>query len=75
MLIIATNNNNNNSKMSSPVLSVHNYINGKFVPHGDDTRWIESCNPATGEVNARLPDSGAIEVQLAVHAAREAFHR
>lgn len=61
--------------MSSPVITVLNYINGKFVQPDEDTRWIESYNPASGEVNARLPDSGAIEVQLAVHAAKEAFLR
>ena len=49
---------------------VANYINGKFVP---TDQYIDSFDPSTGEVWARIPDSGEREVDAAVSAAKAAF--
>ncbi|WP_435878102.1 aldehyde dehydrogenase family protein, partial [Streptosporangium canum] len=38
-----------------------------------DGRTLDSVNPATGEVWARVPASGRADAEAAVAAAREAF--
>ena len=53
-------------------LLVQNFIAGNFVPI---RRAMESFNPATGEVWARIPDSSKLEVDAAVSAAVRAFPR
>lgn len=47
-----------------------NYADGAFVDGGSDL--IDVINPATGAVIARVPESNAIEIDLAVAAARAA---
>ncbi|MFG1710857.1 aldehyde dehydrogenase family protein [Nonomuraea sp. M3C6] len=47
-----------------------NLIGGELVPAA---RMMDSVNPATGEVWARVPASGPEEAEAAVAAAREAF--
>ena len=48
-----------------------NFIGGKWVdPHGD---YIESRNPATGDLVARAPKSSTDEVGHAIEEARKAF--
>lgn len=49
-----------------------NYINGQLVPPAED-RWLDDYNPATGRVYARIPDSGADDVEAAYRAASAAF--
>ena len=50
-----------------------NYIGGRWVPAGAESSALDVTNPATGEVLARVPLSGAADVDAAVAAAREAF--
>ena len=50
-----------------------NYIGGRWVPAGAESSALDVTNPATGEVLARVPLSGAADVGAAVSAAREAF--
>ena len=52
------------------VIKLKNYINGEFV---DSTSELDSVNPATGEVIAKLPDSTDKDVDAAVKAAKAAF--
>ncbi|MFG6191182.1 aldehyde dehydrogenase family protein [Nonomuraea sp. JJY05] len=49
-----------------------NLIGGELVP-ASDGRTLDSVNPATGEVWARIPASGAPDAEAAVAAARRAF--
>ena len=51
-----------------------NYIDGEWVPAAS-ARTLDVLNPATREVIARVPDSGAADVDRAVQAARRAFDR
>ncbi|GBO13942.1 hypothetical protein AVEN_50096-1, partial [Araneus ventricosus] len=54
----------------SDTIVVKNFINGEFV---ESRKFLDSFNPATGEVLARVPDSDALDVEQAVRAARNAF--
>ena len=58
----------NEKKMEKVVVA--NYINGKFVP---TDQYIDSFDPSTGEVWAKIPNSGEREVDAAVSAAKAAF--
>ncbi|MSO48036.1 MAG: aldehyde dehydrogenase family protein, partial [Thermoleophilia bacterium] len=49
-----------------------NYINGGWVP-STSSELLDISNPATGEVLAQVPLSGANDVDAAVQAARAAF--
>ncbi|XP_069107122.1 2-aminomuconic semialdehyde dehydrogenase-like [Argopecten irradians] len=49
---------------------VANFINGEFVPASS---YVPSFDPSTGKVWAKIPDSGAEEVDKAVTAAKTAF--
>ncbi len=49
-----------------------NYINGAWVP-STSSDLLDITNPATGEVLAQVPLSGANDVDAAVQAARAAF--
>ncbi len=50
-----------------------NYIAGEWVPARDPTGVLDVTNPATGETLARVPLSGASDLDEAVGAAREAL--
>ena len=50
--------------------TVHNYVDGKWVPGGST---FEARNPADDQIIATVPDSNASEVDAAVTAARAAF--
>jgi malonate-semialdehyde dehydrogenase (acetylating) / methylmalonate-semialdehyde dehydrogenase len=52
--------------------SIRNYINGEWVA-SHTSEWLEVLNPATQEVIARTPSSGAEDVHAAVEAAAAAF--
>jgi malonate-semialdehyde dehydrogenase (acetylating) / methylmalonate-semialdehyde dehydrogenase len=50
-----------------------NYVNGAWVPAAEQREALEVNNPATGAVLARVPLSGAAELDAAVQAARAAL--
>lgn len=54
------------------VLELQNFIGGEFVPC--DT-YIDSYNPSTGEVYAKIPDSSKDYVDQAVQAAQRAMKK
>ncbi|KAJ5643612.1 uncharacterized protein N7484_006119 [Penicillium longicatenatum] len=54
-------------------LRLQNFIGNEYSKHGNPDSWIESFNPRTGEVLAKLPRSDAPDVARAVEAASEAF--
>ncbi len=49
---------------------MQNFINGRFV---EATEHMDSYDPSTGSVWAKIPNSGKLEVDRAVSAAKEAF--
>ena len=49
---------------------VNNFINGNFV---STVNYIDSINPATGEICAQVSNSTANDVDTAVKAAKKAF--
>jgi malonate-semialdehyde dehydrogenase (acetylating)/methylmalonate-semialdehyde dehydrogenase len=53
-------------------VTVSNYVNGQWIEAGTSD-WLEVINPATHEVIARAPSSGAADVNAAVEAAAAAF--
>ncbi len=53
--------------------TLDNYIGGEWVPAEADRETLEVTNPASGEVLARVPLSGASELDAAVTAARAAL--
>jgi len=55
-----------------PTTKVPNFINGRWVDSGT-SEWLDVTNPATGEVIAQTPLSGASEVAAAVDAAAAAY--
>lgn len=54
----------------SQSIVLKNFINGEFV---QSRQFLDSFNPATGEVLAKVPDSDALDVEQAVRAAKNAF--
>ncbi|GIY18580.1 2-aminomuconic semialdehyde dehydrogenase [Caerostris darwini] len=54
----------------SDIIVIKNFINGQFV---EGKKYLDSFNPATGQLLARVPDSDANDVELAVAAAKNAF--
>ena len=50
-----------------------NYIDGEWTPAQASTGELDVVNPANGEALARVPLSGAPDLDLAVRAAREAL--
>lgn len=58
------------------MVTILNHIAGRAVPArspAPDGAWLDCTDPATGQVHARLPDSGAVDIDAAVAAARHAF--
>ena len=49
---------------------MQNFIDNEFH---NATDFIDSYDPAVGEVWAKIPDSSAADVQLAANAAKKAF--
>lgn len=56
--------------MAGQLIYVQNFIGGQFVPCDD---FIDSYNPSTGQVWAKVPNSGGDDVNKAVEVAKEAF--
>ncbi|HEV2212953.1 MAG TPA: aldehyde dehydrogenase family protein, partial [Gammaproteobacteria bacterium] len=54
------------------MLEIRNYIDGKLAAAASGG-WLDTHEPATGTVYARLPDSDARDVDAAVAAAAKAF--
>ena len=52
--------------------ALQNYIDGKWLDAQDGERF-DVFNPATGEVVATAPSSKAVDVELAIDAARRTF--
>ncbi len=52
--------------------SIENYIDGKLQP-ALGGGWLDDLEPATGQIYARIPDSGTIDVAAAVDAANAAL--
>src|SRR3954447_19623789 len=50
-----------------------NYVAGQWTPATAATDELDVTNPATGEVLARVPLSGAADLDAAVRAARDAL--
>ena len=59
-------------KTESKMKLIKNYINGKLIPPKSG-KYLDLYDPSIGEVYSRAPDSDAADVELAVHAAAEAF--
>jgi malonate-semialdehyde dehydrogenase (acetylating) / methylmalonate-semialdehyde dehydrogenase len=55
------------------VRTLENYVAGRWVPVEDPAEILDVVNPASGEVLARVPLSGAGDLDAAVRAAREAL--
>ena len=53
------------------MIILENFINGKFVA---TDLFIDSYDPSTGEVWAKVPSSGEKEIELAVQAAEGALN-
>jgi acyl-CoA reductase-like NAD-dependent aldehyde dehydrogenase len=51
---------------------LQNHINGAQTP-STSNEWIESFNPKTGQLFARVPNSSAHDIENAVQAAESAF--
>lgn len=56
----------------SDIIVIKNFINGQFV---GSKEYLDSFDPATGRLNARVPDSDTSDVAQAVKAAKNAFKR
>ena len=52
----------------------HHYINGQFVP-SESGKTMDTINPATGKVLAKFAVGSEKDVDLAVRAASDAFHK
>jgi malonate-semialdehyde dehydrogenase (acetylating) / methylmalonate-semialdehyde dehydrogenase len=52
---------------------LENYVGGRWTPASAATETLDVTNPATGEVLARVPLSGASDLDAAVAAARTAL--
>jgi malonate-semialdehyde dehydrogenase (acetylating)/methylmalonate-semialdehyde dehydrogenase len=50
-----------------------NYVAGRWIPPSAATDVLDVTNPATGEVLARVPLSGGVDLDAAVRAARDAL--
>ena len=66
-IVTMTTTNNNETQ---PLLVVENFIDGQFLT---TENYLDSFEPATGKVWAKIPDSGLEEVEQAVKAAKKAF--
>src|SRR6266581_39249 len=62
------------AKGGDPMQVYKNYIDGEWADAASG-KTLDVINPATREVIARVPDSGAADADRAVQAARRAFDR
>jgi malonate-semialdehyde dehydrogenase (acetylating)/methylmalonate-semialdehyde dehydrogenase len=64
--------NGHSTATASGVITVQNYIGGRWVPSAA-TEFGEVHNPATGDLIARVPFGGTADVDQAVKAAQKAY--
>jgi aldehyde dehydrogenase (NAD+) len=64
---------NDSAKPDAPVRIFQNLIDGRSRP-ALSGKWLDSIDPATGRVWARIPAGDAADVDEAVAAAKRAFH-
>ncbi|XP_063408066.1 2-aminomuconic semialdehyde dehydrogenase-like [Mytilus trossulus] len=62
----------NRTTTMSDMLVIENFINGEFVP---TKSHIDSFDPSTGSVWAKIPDSDETDINKAVDAAKKAFQK
>lgn len=62
----------NRTTTMSDMLVIENFINGEFVPTNSH---IDSIDPSTGSVWAKIPDSDETDINKAVDAAKKAFQK
>jgi malonate-semialdehyde dehydrogenase (acetylating) / methylmalonate-semialdehyde dehydrogenase len=60
------------SVTAPPITKVPNYVNGVWL-ESSASEWVDITNPATSEVIAKAPLSGAAEVSVAIEAAAAAY--
>src|SRR5436189_6179571 len=60
------------TKREVEIRTLRNFVGGRWV-EPEATERLDVTNPATGDVLAEVPLSGATDVDRAVAAAREAF--
>lgn len=61
------------AKSRAEPICLNNFIGNTFKAHSQPSEWIDSFNPRTGNVLARVPRSQAAEVDAAVEAATQAL--
>ena len=54
------------------MIEIKNYIDGEFLKPASE-KWIDSCEPATGQIYSTVPDSNSADVDAAVVAAQSAL--
>ena len=54
------------------MIEIKNYIDGEFLKPASE-KWIDSFEPATGQIYSTVPDSNSADVAAAVAAAQSAF--
>lgn len=52
------------------MINIKNFIDGQFI---ECSSTLDSFNPATGKVNAKIPDGTEKDVELAVESSEKAF--
>jgi len=55
------------------MMTIRNYINGAFTAPVEG-QYLDNIDPSTGETYGRIPRSQQSDVNLAVSAAKDAFH-
>lgn len=53
-------------------LTLENFISNTFIPQGSDN-WVDSYEPKTGKLLARIPITSSDDIQIAVSTAKTAF--
>lgn len=61
------------SRCESCPLLLQNFVDNNFVSPSLSTKWIDTYNPRTGKVFARVPSTADKEVEDAIAAAERAF--
>jgi aminomuconate-semialdehyde/2-hydroxymuconate-6-semialdehyde dehydrogenase len=51
---------------------LENFIGGNFIGPLSG-KFIDNINPATAEISGQIPDSNEKDINVAVHAAQQAF--
>lgn len=65
--------NNYLTNLAGSPFRVQNFIDNEFAENVQTDEWIDTFNPSTGEILARIHRSAASDVDRAVDAASKAF--